>query len=129
MGLFDIFHKTPSSAKFLPSSTDGIGQTGSKPKQILKNLLSTSTKTHHISQIQLKTPTDFIILRQQLVDGNLMVIDTQELFHVTNQGQIQLLFENFKDFCKQRGCLVTKLKESLFLVTPNNQFKIDNLLN
>lgn len=100
-----------------------------KTKNPIKNLLTISSKTHNISQIILKTPQDFTLLRDQLISGSIMIVDTQLLFQSTNQGQITLLFENFKDFCKRNGCLVTKLKESLFLITPNNHFKIDNILN
>jgi SepF-like predicted cell division protein (DUF552 family) len=129
MGLFQLFNKTQNQPKNPPTITHAVMNPLNKPKNVIKNLLSSTSKTHNISQITLKTPQDFTLLRDQLLSGNIMVVDTQLLFQCTNQGQIQLLFENFKDFCKRNGCIATKLKESMFLITPNNHFKIDNLLN
>jgi SepF-like predicted cell division protein (DUF552 family) len=108
------------------------------PKKIPKPTISipvqpemtSVTRKVLIKQIVLTKPDDFITLHRNLLDGNIMVANLQPFVNESKdpnafRGKINWL----KQYCIQNGGSVAKLKDYLFVITPNKHFKIESNLS
>jgi len=115
--------KNPMSAKNSPSNNIKPSKTPSNYSGISNSLV----KKVLIKRLAVAKADDFSLLRQNLLDGNIMIVNMQPLVENT---QDQLAVHNqlnwLKQYCVQTGGSVAKLKENLYLVTPHAQIKVDN---
>ena len=94
-----------------------------------QNNLGKITRTIHIKKINLSKSRDFLILRQNLNQGNIMICNLNPLFRSSkltsneNQNNYQQL-QQIKRFCLQSGGSVSKIDNHLLLITPNKNIKI-----
>ncbi len=84
-----------------------------------------------IKQINLTSSRDMVILRNDLLEGNIMVVNLRIFFDdPQNQKELQLslhtLLQQIKQYCLKTGGSVLKLKEHLLIITPNNQFILEH---
>jgi len=116
--------KNSSPVKSHSSSNGSINAKSPLVNPALNNSL---TRKVLIKQLALVKAEDFSMLRQNLLDGNIMVVNMQPLIE---GSQDQLSIHNqlnwLKQYCVQSGGSVAKLKENLFLVTPNVHVKVEN---
>ncbi|WP_371801651.1 hypothetical protein [Candidatus Lokiarchaeum ossiferum] len=100
-----------------------------KKKQ--SGLSSRYNKEVHIKQITINSHRDFTVLRHNLLDGNIMICNLKPLVKIakkdrTNQDLHNSL-QKIKHYCIQNGAMVSKLEESLLLITPNSDFMINSV--
>ena len=92
------------------------------------------TNSIYIKQIAIHSNSDFTILKHNLLDGHIMVVNLAPLVQIAkglqgSGGNKQILhnqLQQIKKYCLQHGGNVTKLKESILLITPNEKFKLSN---
>ncbi len=94
------------------------------------------TNSIYIKQIAIHSNSDFTTLKHNLLDGHIMVCDLNPLVRIakglqgsSSGGNKQMLhnqLQQIKKYCLQHGGNVTKLKESILLITPNIHFKLQN---
>lgn len=87
-------------------------------------------ESFYIKRITLNNSRDFILLQQNLLEGNLMIVNFKPLARIAHQNNsdvsiLQEQLQRIKKYCLRTGGSVTKLKESVLLITPNNLFKIE----
>lgn len=89
------------------------------------------TKEVQIKQITINSNRDFTVLRQNLLAGNLMICNLQHLVKIAKADrknqELHNSLQQIKHYCIQNGAMVSKLEESLLLVTPNSDFMINQL--
>ena len=118
MGLFNK-HKLKANQPPYPSSKNFMQhhQTFNKNGGVL------------IKRMTLSSSRDFTVLRHDLLNGNIMVVNLSPLIKIARsprgdkrilKNQLQLI----KQYCVQNGGNAVKLKETTLLITPNNQFRI-----
>lgn len=82
-----------------------------------------------IKRMTLSSSRDFTVLRHDLINGNIMVVNLGPLLKIARsprgdrsilQNQLQLI----KQYCVQNGGNAVKLKENTLLITPNKRFQI-----
>jgi SepF-like predicted cell division protein (DUF552 family) len=88
-------------------------------------------KEMYVKQITLGASQDFTLLRQDLLNGNVMVVDIMPLLEIAQQHQgdrhiVQSQLQQIKNYCLQNGGSVLKIKPGLLLVTPNRRFRINH---
>jgi SepF-like predicted cell division protein (DUF552 family) len=145
MGFWNKLKKNPPTKNNIPSSAPFQMKVPAKITSQVKSHSTTNvspksksppvnpasinsvTRKVLIKQLALVKAEDFSMLRQNLLDGNIMVVNMQPL---VEGSQDQLSIHNqlnwLKQYCVQSGGSVAKLKENLFLVTPNIHVKVEN---
>ncbi len=95
-----------------------------KKKNESPNLGGNLNHDIHIKQITINSRRDFIVLRHHLLEGDIMVCNLRPLIKIVkNNNQSNELhnhLQQIKHYCLQYGGMVSKLEESLLLVTPNS---------
>jgi len=109
-----------------------MGMFSKKKKKVNSPFTSRLTNSIYIKQIAIHSNSDFTILKHNLLDGHLMIVDLNPLVRIAKgleggnkqilKNQLQLI----KKYCLQHGGNVTKLKDSILLVTPNENFKLNH---
>ncbi|MHA1777222.1 MAG: hypothetical protein ACTSWC_10635 [Promethearchaeota archaeon] len=87
-------------------------------------------ESFYIKRITLNGARDFVLLQQNLLEGNLMIVNFRPLARTAHQSNSESSMlhdqlQRIKKYCLRTGGSVTKLKESLLLITPNNLFRIE----
>ena len=101
----------------------------SKNQSNQPNNVSKISRLIHIKKINLAKSRDFLVLRQNLNQGNIMICNLNPLFRSSkltsneNQNNYQQL-QQIKRFCMQSGGSVSKIDDHLLLITPNKNIKI-----
>jgi len=112
-----------------------MGMFSKKKKKVYTHFTSRLINTIYIKQIAIHSNSDFTILKHNLLDGHIMVCDLKPLVKIakglqgSGGGNKQILhnqLQQIKKYCLQHGGNVTKLKESILLITPNEKFKLSN---
>jgi SepF-like predicted cell division protein (DUF552 family) len=110
-----------------------MGMFSRKKKKVNTPFTSRLTNSIYIKQIAIHSNSDFTILKHNLLDGHIMVCDLSPLVRIAKglegRGNKQILhnqLQQIKKYCLQHGGNVTKLKESILLITPNENFKLYN---
>ncbi len=85
----------------------------------------------YIKQINITNSRDFLVLRQNLQEGNIMVCNITSLFASPNRNMEarQKSFhylEQLKQFCIKTGGSISKLEDHVLLITPDQQIKIQS---
>jgi len=82
-----------------------------------------------VKQMVLNSARDFILLKQELMQGNLMVVNLQNLVKIAQgptkdrrplRSQLNLV----KKYCMQYGGSIMKLKKGMIVVSPNEGFDV-----
>lgn len=109
-----------------------------KKKKEYTHFTSRLINSIYIKQIAIHSNSDFTILKNNLLDGHIMVCDLGPLIKIAKGlqssggergGNKQILhnqLQQIKKYCLQHGGNVTKLEESILLITPNENFKLYN---
>jgi len=83
----------------------------------------------HIKQITINSTRDCTVLRQKLLDGNVIICNLKPLIRSVKKDRTNRELHNslqrIKNFCLKYGGKVSKLEESFLLVTPNSNFSIN----
>jgi len=105
-----------------------------KKKKLNTPFTNRLTNSIYIKQIAIHSNSDFTILKHNLLDGHIMVCDLSPIVRIAKGlegsgagGNKQVLhnqLQMIKKYCLQHGGNVTKLKESILLITPNENFKL-----
>ena len=113
-----------------------MGMFSRKKKNVNSPFTNRITNSIYIKQIAIHSNSDFAILKHNLLDGHIMVCDLSPLVRIAkglqgsgDEGNKQILhnqLQQIKKYCLQHGGNVTKLKESILLITPNINFKLQN---
>ncbi len=111
-----------------------MGMFSKKKKKVNTPFTNRLTNSIYIKQIAIHSNSDFTILKHNLLDGHIMVCDLSPLVRIAKGlessragGNKQILhnqLQQIKKYCLQHGGNVTKLKESILLITPNENFKL-----
>ena len=83
----------------------------------------------YIKQIHLANNRDFMILRQNLQQGNIMICNLNPLFTAAqrkggNSRNNHSQLHQLKQFCITNGGSISKLEDHVLLITPNKDYKI-----
>jgi SepF-like predicted cell division protein (DUF552 family) len=82
-----------------------------------------------IKQITINSSRDFTVLRHNLLEGNIMVCNLKPLVKIArehnNNQELHSHLQQIKHYCLQNGGNVAKIKESLLLITPNNNYSLN----
>ncbi len=112
-----------------------MGMFSRKKKKFNAPFPNRLTNSIYIKQIAIHSNSDFTTLKHNLLDGHIMVCDLSPLVRIakglqsSGGGNKQILhnqLQQIKKYCLQHGGNVTKLKESMLLITPNTNFKLYN---
>lgn len=87
------------------------------------------TQEIHIKQIKISNNKDFMVLRQNLLAGHIMICNLNPLFEITQQKSLnyQKNYQNLqliKRYCIENGGSISKLQEHILIITPNHEVKI-----
>ena len=89
----------------------------------------------YIKQITINSARDFMLLKHNLLDGSIMVANLAPLVKIAQgknghgkDGRLELqnYLQKIKAYCLQNGGSVSKLKESVLIITPNRNIKINS---
>ena len=114
-----------------------MGMFSRKKKKEYTHFTKRLTNSIYIKQIAIHSNSDFTTLKHNLLDGHIMVCDLSPLVRIakglqgSKEGNKQILhnqLQQIKKYCLQHGGNVTKLKESILLITPNVNFKLQNFI-
>jgi len=113
-----------------------MGMFSKKKKKLNSPYTNRLINSIYIKQIAIHSNSDFTILKHNLLDGHIMICDLSPLVRIAKglhgsgaSGNKQILhnqLQQIKKYCLQHGGNVTKLKESMLLITPNTNFKLHN---
>ncbi len=108
-----------------------MGMFSRKKNKINTPFTSRITNSIYIKQIAIHSNNDFTVLKHNLLDGHIMVVDLSPIVRIAkgiqDSGDKQILHNQLqliKKYCLQHGGNVSKLKESILLITPNENFKL-----
>ena len=78
----------------------------------------------------LNSPKDFPVLKHNLLEGNVLVVNLRPLIKIAKSkgGDTQALnqqLQNIKNYCLQYEGSVSKIHDSMLLITPNKQYVIE----
>ena len=82
-----------------------------------------------LKQMVLNSARDFTLLKQELMQGNLMVVNMESLVKIAQgptkdrrplRSQLNLI----KKYCMQYGGSMMKLKKGVIVVSPNEEFDV-----
>ncbi|MHA1765909.1 MAG: hypothetical protein DRO88_06930 [Promethearchaeia archaeon] len=114
-----------------------MGMFTRKKKKLDSPFTNRLTRSIYIKQIAIHSNSDFTILKHNLLDGHIMVCDLSPLVKIAkglegsrtggNKEILHNQLQQIKKYCMQHGGNVTKLKDSILLITPNEIFKLRNL--
>lgn len=129
MGLFSRSHKDSSlTPKTGLSGTKSLPLHGSSGK---KSQIPPLPNKVFIKQVAIKSMDDFSKFQASLQAGNIIVVDFEAVArqsemksnpHFSLQSQLAWL----KQYCLKSGGSASKLREYVFLVTPNRSFHINH---
>ncbi len=110
-----------------------MGMFSRKKKNFNTPFTNRLTNSIYIKQIAIYSNSDFTILKHNLLDGHIIVCDLSPIVRIAKglqgSGDKQILHNQLqliKKYCLQHGGNVTKLKESILLITPNENFKLSH---
>jgi len=113
-----------------------MGMFSKKKKKVNTPFTNRLTNSIYIKQIAIHSNSDFTILKHNLLDGHIIVCDLGPLVRIAkglegsgtreNKQILHNQLQQIKKYCLQHGGNVTKLKESILLITPNENFKLYN---
>ncbi len=82
-----------------------------------------------IKQITLRSAQDFLLLKHELIKGNIMVVNIERLVKIANgptkdNRPLRQQLQYMKKYCLQYGGTMAKLKSGLLLVSPNPKIEL-----
>jgi len=84
----------------------------------------------YIKRITINSARDFMLLKHNLLDGSIMVANLAPLVKIAGKNgdrqELQSYLQQIKHYCLQNGGSVSKLKESVLIITPNRNIKINS---
>ncbi len=80
-----------------------------------------------IKQIKIKSNRDFMLLRHELLNGNIMIVNLNNLVNLANgptkdRRPLQKQLNLIKKYCLQHGGSISKLNRGKIIVAPNDKF-------
>jgi SepF-like predicted cell division protein (DUF552 family) len=90
--------------------------------------LNHTFKQLFIKRINLGSSGDFTMLKQNLMEGHIMIVDLSPLVNLSQSpvGDQKILHNNLqliKQYCVQNGGNVMKIKQNMIMITPNSKVK------
>ncbi|MHA1583728.1 MAG: cell division protein SepF [Promethearchaeota archaeon] len=102
-----------------------------KKKEVNLQNSNSLQHTRFIKQITIHSSHDFKILRQNLLNGDIVVCDLTPLREIARgqnsaNNELQNSLQQIRRYCLQNGGSVAKLEENFLLITPNTNIRILN---
>ena len=87
-----------------------------------------SPKKIHIKQFSISSANDFLLLRRELIEGNIMVVNLKSLIQTAtgiqqNREPLQKQLQLIKQYCTQHGGSASKIQDDLIVITPNSNIR------
>lgn len=101
-----------------------------KKKSISPLIQALQKQEIYIKRITINSARDFMLLKHNLLDGSIMVANLAPLVKIAGKDgdrqELQSYLQQIKHYCLQNCGSVSKLKESVLIITPNRNIKINS---
>ena len=80
----------------------------------------------YIKMRDFRTVADVELIRKDLLDGNIMVLNAEHLLESNSVLELKRAIDQLRGSCKELGGSIGRIGDRLLIITPNPYIKINN---